>query len=207
MTLFNKLILQIIISEIIDGISILLEIVRDSYGINYFEKYNSIKFFCFTQIYLSLFSCLWTLTASFFISLRLYDMTVKRNKIFHKKLLEKITPLISIAFSMILSFIIWSIQVSSQSKGRKNLSKEEFYNPERRTQNYKLMYCWVNNDLNIVISILVFILVAANIYFSLIKSMIFVNKVKRNMEENESVVDKKRINDIKIIKKSYISIL
>ena len=129
MTLFNKLILQIIISKIIDGISILLEVVRDSYGINYFEKYNSIKFFCFSQIYLSLFSCLWTLTASFFISLRLYDMTVKRNKIFHKKLLEKITPLISIAFSMILSFIICCIQVSSQSKGRKNLSKGEFYNP------------------------------------------------------------------------------
>ena len=103
---------------------------------------------------------------------------------------------------MILSFIICCIQVSSQSKGRKNLSKEEFYNPERKTQNYKLMYCWVNNDLNIVISILVFILVAANIYFSLIKSMIFVNKVKRNLEENEIAIDKKTINDIEKIKKT-----
>ena len=65
LNVINKLILQILISEIIDGVDILLVIVDDVQGDKTFEKYFIRRGVCFSQIFLSLFVCLWTLTSSF----------------------------------------------------------------------------------------------------------------------------------------------
>ena len=73
MTITNVLIMQIIMSEILDGINIILAIVIDSYGDFTFENYPGRMGFCLTQIYLGVFSCLWNLCSSLFISIRIFD--------------------------------------------------------------------------------------------------------------------------------------
>ena len=72
-SLFDKLIMHILISEMIDQINILLSIISDSFGGLNFENVHSKMLVCFSQIFIAIFSCLWTLTASFFISLKLYE--------------------------------------------------------------------------------------------------------------------------------------
>jgi len=68
LNIVNHLILQILISEIIDGVDILLVIFEDAQWPRTYENYCSRRGICFSQIFLSLFVCLWTLIASFFIS-------------------------------------------------------------------------------------------------------------------------------------------
>ena len=85
MNLTNILIIQIIISEMLDEINILLGIIADSSGKLHFENYEQRSYVCYTQIFLSVFSCLWTLTASLFISLKLYDLIVNKSRIFRGK--------------------------------------------------------------------------------------------------------------------------
>ena len=110
MNLMHKLILQIIISEMLDEINILLSIVSDMEGRLRFENYDFRMYSCYTQIYLSVFSCLWTLTASLFISIKLYDIIINKNKIFKTdSFLNKYVNLISISAPLIISYIFWVI--------------------------------------------------------------------------------------------------
>ena len=58
MTITNVLIMEIIMSEILDGVNIFLAIGIDSFGNFTFENYPKRMGFCLTQIYLGVFSCL-----------------------------------------------------------------------------------------------------------------------------------------------------
>lgn len=82
MTIMHILILQIIISEMVDEVNILLGILSYIKGKLNFENYGFRMQICYPQLFLSAFSCLWTLTASFFISLKLYDIIINNNKLF-----------------------------------------------------------------------------------------------------------------------------
>jgi hypothetical protein len=104
MNIINKLIVQILISEIIDGITILLVIIDDAQGDKTFENYNNRTYVCFTQIYFSIFSCFWTLCASFFISLRIYDIMIKKGRIFKNKFLEKYVLFFSVIIPAFISY-------------------------------------------------------------------------------------------------------
>ena len=205
-TLVTDLIIQIMISEVVDGICILFEIIRDYYGKRYFENFNTLYFYCFSQIYLSVFSCLWTLTASFFISLRIYDIAIKRNQIFKYKFWNKLTPIISICIPAILSFIIWAIQVVNQSIFIKNTS-ENIYNIKSKSHHFKHMYCWVEGGLNIMVVILVFLLIFANFYLSVIRSYRVLSKISKEVNSPEIANRKgikEKINMINQIKKSLV---
>ena len=68
-------------SELLDGINIALAIVIDSFGKFTFENYPKRMGFCITQIFLGVFSCLWNLFSSLFISIRIYDRMQNKNKI------------------------------------------------------------------------------------------------------------------------------
>ena len=148
LNVINKLIIQIFMSEIVDGINILLVIFDDVQGSKYFENIIAKTFICFSQIYISLFSCLWTLSASFFISLRIYDIMVKKNAIFKNKILEKYVLFLSIGIPAIISYFFWLIQVFSQSSKNKNLSKELFYQKQHSYNHFRHMYCWFDKEIN-----------------------------------------------------------
>lgn len=167
LNLLNKLILQIIFSEILDGINILLCILNDAQGKPLFENYTSRRFVCFTQIYLGVFTCLWTLTASLFISLRMYDLMIKRYKPF-QNFLKKYATILSVAIPSLISYIFWTLQVTAQANKLIDLDENGFYAPSgvKRTH-FKYIYCWIDETLNFILLGIVFLLIVMNIYYSI----------------------------------------
>lgn len=204
LSLINKLILQIIFSEILDGLNILLCAVADAQGKPLFENYLQRRFVCFSQIYIGVFTCLWTLTASLFISLRMYDVMIKRDKGFQNFMIKYSTTL-SVLVPCILSFIIWTIQVSGQAGKWTKLSEEQLYNPSGvKRDHFKHMYCWVDTSLNFVVLILVITLICMNIYFSIFRGMKYINEIsdgikKENVDQGRLSIQKQmdKIDHIK----------
>ena len=186
MNITNKLILQIIISEVLDGINIILAIVFDALGEYTFENYPDRMGICLTQIYLGVFSCLWNLFSSFFISLRIYDRMENKNRIFNNKFMYEYTTTMSYGLPCIISYIIWTVQVLNQSNTLKNKTYEDFY-PETtiKLDFFRYMYCWVSDWNNNILFIIAMILIAANFYFSIFKSVFFITEVSNEIEEKE----------------------
>ena len=206
MSVINKLILQILISEILDGVNILLVILDDAIGPKIFDNYNSKTYICFTQIFVSVFSCFWTLTASFFISLKIYDIMVKKNQIFRNKIMEKYVLFLSIAFPMLISYLFWLIQVINQASKYDSLPKDKYYQKKHEHDHFRHMYCWFNTEINIVVFIFVLALNGANLFLSIFKGSAFVNKIsielKEAQEKDETINLQKKIDDVDHIKKS-----
>jgi hypothetical protein len=206
MNVINKLIVQILISEIIDGVNMLLVIFDDYQGPKIFENFNLKTYVCFSQIYLSIFTCFWTLSASFFISLRMYYIMVKRNQIFKNKIMEKYVSLFSIIIPAIFSYIIWIIQVYYQSNKFQKLEKGIYYQKEREHHHFRHMHCWVETSLTITLFIFAVILIGANFYFSIIKGSTFLSKItgeiKDKGESNEDQSLKKKIDSMEHIRKT-----
>lgn len=181
--LLNNLIIHILISEIIDEINILLSIFMDVQGKPNFENYHRKMIICFSQIFIAVFSCLWTLTASFFISLKLYDVIINKNKIFKDgSFMSKYTTLISIAGPTIISYIIWLAQTLYQAN---EFSMDDSYKKSQNTKkkHFRMGFCWVNKYLSITLFIIATILIAGNIYFSLYKGFFFIRTKKKNLKE------------------------
>ena len=187
-SLFDKLIIHILISEMIDQINILLSIISDSFGGLNFENSHPKMLVCFSQIFVAIFSCLWTLTASFFISLKLYDVIIKKNKLFKEgSFLNKNTILLSISIPLLISYIIWMIQTIEQAE---EFSMEGQYN--KNTSNkvrkrFKMGFCWVNNYLSVIICIIATVLICGNFYFSIFKGYFFLKNAKKEYKNNNLI--------------------
>ena len=181
MNTIHKLIIEIIVSEIIDEINILLSIISDSKGKMNFENYDFRITVCYSQIFLSVFSCLWTLTASLFISIKLYDIIINKNRIFKgNNFINKNLTFITITVPIILSYIFYIIHVVIKDK---NTSIYSIYKNKlaEGTQMIKLMFCFVNKDLSIALACIVALLIVGNLYFSIFKAYIFLKKMKDNI--------------------------
>ena len=208
MNITNKLILQIIISEVLDGINIILAIVFDALGEYTFENYPDRMGICLTQIYLGVFSCLWNLFSSFFISLRIYDRMENKNRIFNNKFMYEYTTTMSYGLPCVISYIIWTVQVLNQSNTLKNKTYEDFY-PEKtfKSDFFRYMYCWVSDWNNHILFIIAMILIAANFYFSIFKSVFFITKVSNEIEEKEDSGRKSIQNKIRKINQMKWSLI
>ena len=184
--LMNILIIQILISEMIDEVNILLSIIADAQGNINFQNYHGRMIVCYSQIFIAVFSCLWTLTASFFISLKLYDIIINKNKIFSEgSVMSKYTPLFTIAGSAVISYIIWFIQVLKQAS---SFSFDETYDKEKHRnkppKNFKMGFCWVDIYLSITLSILATSLIFGSFYFSIVKGCCFIKQTKEKLQGN-----------------------
>ena len=112
MNIMNILIIEIIISEMVEEVNILLGIISDGIGKLNFENYSYRMHICYPQLFLSIFSCLWTLTASFFISIKLYDIILNENRIFRgNNFLNKNIKLISISIPLIITYIYYGLLI------------------------------------------------------------------------------------------------
>jgi hypothetical protein len=172
--LMNILIIQILISEMIDEINIILNIFTDVQGPVSFENYHGRMVFCYSQIFIAVFSCLWTLTASFFISFKLYDIIMNKNKIYSDgSFMSKYTPLISIICPGIVSYIIWFIQILAQSG---QFDFEKTYEKSKRAppKHFRMGFCWVYTGLSVVVFVIAIILIFGSFYFSLYKGFCFI---------------------------------
>ena len=196
--LMNILIIQILISEMIDEINIILNIFTDVQGPVSFENYHGRMVFCYSQIFIAVFSCLWTLTASFFISFKLYDIIMNKNKIYSDgSFMSKYTPLISIICPGIVSYIIWFIQILAQSG---QFDFEKTYEKSKRAppKHFRMGFCWVYTGLSVAIFVIASILIFGSFYFSLYKGFCFIKKtsekLRGNNDERRSTVRKKLKN-------------
>jgi predicted secreted protein len=211
MNITNVLIFQIIISEVLDGINIILSIVSYFYQHYTFENYPDRMGICLTQIYLGVFSCLWNLFSSFFISLRIYDKMENKNRIFSNKFMYDYTTTMSYGIPCIISYIMWSAQVINQSNTANRKKYESFYpsnsSYDVKTTFFRYMYCWVSGTSNYILFGICFILIAANIYFSIFKSVIFIKKVSNEIEEKEDSGRKSIQNKIRKIKQMMRSLI
>ena len=205
MNVMHKLILQIIISEMVDEINILLGIISDSDGKLIFENYDFRMYVCFSQIFLSVFSCLWTLTASLFISIKLYDIIINKNKLFKKNsFLTKYVQHISLCVPLVLSYIFWAIHVNIRTSSLNKLSNIYVNKIQNNTQMIKLIFCWLNKELSISLACIVGLLIIGNLYFSIYKAYLFIKKMKDTiLEQNEDndVSNNDRIKNISQIQK------
>ena len=201
MTITNVLIIQIIMSEILDAVNIALAIVIDSFGFFTFENYPKRMGFCLTQIYLGVFSCLWNLFSSLFISIRIYDRMQNKNKIFKNKFMYEYATTLSYGIPCIITYILWTSQVLIQSKTLQNKTYEDYYSPKKNNTNFfRYMYCWVSGWTNISLFIISFILIAANFYFSIFKSALFIRKISREIEDVDDIKDEDRNKENKVTK-------
>lgn len=194
MNTIHKLIIQIIVSEIIDEVNILLNIITDSQGKMCFENYDFRMHICYFQIYLSVFSCLWTLTASLFISIKLYDIIINKNRIFRgKNFMNRNVTFITIMIPLIITYIFWTIHVQIRSADSSIYTM--YVNKKAQgTQMLKLIFCWLSKELSIALACIVGLLIISNLYFSIFKGFIFLKKMKDNIIA-QSDEDNLKIND------------
>jgi hypothetical protein len=194
MNTIHKLIIQIIVSEIIDEVNILLNIITDSQGKMCFENYDFRMHICYFQIYLSVFSCLWTLTASLFISIKLYDIIINKNRIFRgKNFMNRNVTFITIMIPLIITYIFWTIHVQIRSADSSIYTM--YVNKKAQgTQMLKLIFCWLSEKLSIALACIVGLLIISNLYFSIFKGFIFLKKMKDNIIA-QSDEDNLKIND------------
>ena len=197
MNLMHNLILQIIISEIVDELNILLGIIGDIRGKLIFENYEFRMHACYLQIFLSVFSCLWTLISSLFISIKIYDI-INKNRIFSRNnFLNKYIVLITVSVPLLISYLFWVIHtvLRTDSLYLENVYVNKIYT---KTQLIKLVFCWLNKPLSIALACIVALLILGNLYFSVFKGYRFLKNFKetileQNEEENPRV---KSINKI-----------
>ena len=199
MNLTNIFVIQIIISEILDEVNILLGIIADSKGKLNFENYPFRQYVCYTQIFLSVFSCLWTLTASLFISLKLYDLIINKGKIFRgKNFLNKNATFIGICAPFVLSYLLWTIcMILDGSK----INLYEMYDDKKvsNKRRVKLVFCWLNQETTIALACIVGLLIFANIYFSLIRGYFYLKKIKDNLIEEDLEINRSANQQLKYI--------
>ncbi len=184
----NKLILQIIISEILDEINILLAIGTDSFKKKNFSNYGDRMYLCYTQLFLGVFTCLWTLISSLFISVKLYDIIIKQNKIFKKgSFLEKYTHILTVASSCFISYIFWSFQVISEADELRDRSYEVFYNPPQRQDktHFRHMYCFCGGLQLIFLAFVCGCLIIGSFYFSLRGAIKIIKTKKEFIDQND----------------------
>ena len=194
MNTIHKLIIQIIVSEIIDEVNILLNIITDSQGKMCFENYDFKMHICYFQIYLSVFSCLWTLTASLFISIKLYDIIINKNRIFRgKNFMNRNVTFITIMIPLIITYIFWTIHVQIRS-AESSIYTMYVNKKAQGTQMLKLIFCWLSEKLSIALACIVGLLIISNLYFSICKGFIFLKKMKDNIIA-QSDEDNLKIND------------
>ena len=180
LNIINILVLQILISEVIDGITILLVIFDDVQYPRSYENYYSRRGICFSQIFLALFVCLWTLTASFFIALRIYDITVKKGIIFRKKIMKK-SHIFSILFPLFISFWFWVGQTSYQVQ--QNTTYDVFYQSHSSSRShFKHLYCWYEKNVNYAIFAIAVVLIFSDIFFS-VKGLLVMKSIRIKITE------------------------
>ena len=180
LNIINNLILQILISEIIDGINILLVIFEDMQWPRTYENYYSRRGICFSQIFLSLFVCLWTLISSFFISLRIYDITGKKN-MFKKKIMKKVN-VFTIFSAIFVSFWFWVGQTYYQAHKLAIVPFDNYYQQERTHHHFRHIHCWYETNVSYAIFAIALCLIIGNIFFS-VKGILVMRNIKVNLTE------------------------
>ena len=165
LNIINKLILQILISEVIDGINILIVVFDDILGERKFENLIERRYVCFSQIFLAIFSCLWTISSSFLISLRIFDIAVKNSNLFKKKILKKYLSVFSLFIPLFTSFCFWFGQTAYQAQFLEKLPYDDYYTNHIH-YHFRHMYCWFEKYVSLAIFIISLILIGATIFFS-----------------------------------------
>ena len=84
--------------------------------------------------------------------------------------MDKYSSFISIAIPLLLSYIFWAIYIIKRADFL-NLNDIYVNKYQQGTQSIKLIFCWLNKELTIALSVIAFLLIVGNLYCSLYKEL------------------------------------
>lgn len=116
--------------------------------------------------------------------------------------LNKNVKLISVSIPLIISYILWAINLTMNDK---RISLNSIYENKikNRQQRVQLVFCWLAREPSIAIAIIASLLILANLYFS-IRSYWFLRNMKNSILNNNDDISKainNQINNINQIQK------
>ena len=197
-TIANQFIIQLTIAEMINNLNSFISIFYNSIGTKQ-EKYSERMRVCYSQMFTVLFSNFYTLSSSFLIAFRIYDVLHNNSRIFKKPKNVLKAKLFSLYISVILSYVIWMVQMSIFQTYKYS---SIFY--------FKIVACWVGFEMDIVVVILYILFILA-ISFFCIKSIIFIKDYKERLAENDEPLyeeedegNEEQIKKIKAVQKKVI---
>ena len=170
--LTNQFVMQLIISEMLNNINHITQGIPFLMGkIN--EKYNERMRVCYSQMFITTFSNLYTLYSSFLIAFRINDLLAHRSHVFKKPINIKIAKLSSLYVSLILSYILWSVHmIGFQSFS----SKSQKY--------FRILTCWISSSVDyVILGIFLFFILLIFVYSC--KSLTFIRKYRMRLQGDD----------------------
>ena len=169
----NQFIVHITFSEMLNSITILSSFVMDKIG-NKEEKYTERMRICNTQVFTGLFANFYTLSSSFLIAFRIYDLLLNNALTFKHSYHVKIAKLLSFYGCLLTSYILWLIQM--------NLQNYE----QTTTKSLKVLSCWVGDYPDLIV-IGIYVLFLIIILYFCIKGSSFITKYANQISQDDSL--------------------
>lgn len=171
----NQFIVHITFSEMLNSITILSSIVMDIIGRKE-EKYNERMRICNAQVFTGLFCNFYTLSSSFLVAYRIYDLLLNNSITFKHSYRVKIAKLLSLYGCLLVSYILWLIQM--------NLQDYE----QTTTQSLKVLLCWVGDypDLIVIGIYCLFLIVICYLCF---KGACFITKYANAISQDNILTE------------------
>lgn len=168
----NQFVMQLIFSEMLNNLNHLTPVIPYFQG-PLREKYYERMRVCYTQMFLTTFCNLYTLYSSFLIAFRINDLLAHSSRVFKKPRNIKIAKLSSLYVCLILSYILWTIHMSSfQSYSFSSV------------RYFRVLVCLMGSYVDYaLLSIFVFFIILIFIYS--FKSKKFISKYKRRLEADK----------------------
>lgn len=159
----------------LNSITILSSILMDIIGTKE-EKYNERMRVCNTQIFTGLFANFYTLSSSFLIAFRIYDLLLNNSLIFKEPNNVKITKMLSFFCSLFVSYIFWVIQL--------NLQNYE----QTSTKLLKVLSCWVSDYPDLIVIGIYIVLIIVICYFC-VKGSCFITRYANSINQDDGLND------------------
>lgn len=181
--LTNQFVMQLIISEMLNNLNHLTPAITTALGERN-QKYHERMRVCFSQMFLTTFCNLYTLYSSFLIALRINDLLAHSSRVFKKPRNIKIAKLSSLYFCLILSYLLWTVHLFN------------FQNYSFGANIYfRVLTCWMGSYVDFV-TLFIFGVFIIIIFVYSFKSVMFVSKYKRRLEEDNDDDDEDTCTDL-----------
>ena len=187
----NQFILHITFSEMLNSITILSSILMHIIGTKE-EKYTERMRVCYTQIFTGLFANFYTLSSSFLIAFRIYDLLLNNSLIFKETNNVRIAKLVLFYGSLLISYIFWVIQL--------NLQNYE----QTSTKLLKVLSCWVSDYPDLIVIVIYIVLLTVICYFCA-KGSCFITRYANTInQDNTNETETEEIEKVKAIQRRLI---
>lgn len=181
--LTNQFVMQLIISEMLNNLNHITPAITNALGDRNKKFYERMRV-CYTQMFLITFCNLYTLYSSFLIAFRINDLLAHSSRVFKKPKNIKIAKLSSLYFCLILSYLLWTVHLL-------NFQNYSF----GANRYFRVLTCWMGSYVDFVLLFIFGIFIIVIFVYSC-KSVIFVSKYRRRLEEDTDDDDENSSTDL-----------